>query len=198
MALSKAQLIDLYLQKKLSAAEIGKLLNCSEQKVHYWLAKFDIPKRSISDAIYARHNPNGDPFVWKTPKNPYEAELKGIGLGLYWGEGTKRNGTSLKLGNTDPRLIKKYIEFLRVICGVDAQKIRFSLQIFSDTNPQKAKAFWCKELAISPLQFSKKITITPSRGQGTYKNKNQTGVLIVYVHNKKLRDIICNILQNTA
>lgn len=194
--ISRQDLKELYISKGKSASEIGKMLACSERKVNYWIAKFGIPKRSISEAIYLKHNPNGDPFEWKHPTNLYEAELRGLGLGLYWGEGTKRNKTSLRLGNTDPNLIRKFIEFLEIICGVEKRKIRFSLQVFSDTDPEEARAFWCRCLKTSLAQFSEKIIITPSRGAGTYRYKNKHGVLMVYVHNRKLRDIVCGTIEN--
>ncbi|MBI4119885.1 MAG: hypothetical protein HY454_00270 [Parcubacteria group bacterium] len=191
MGLDEQKLRRLYEKEKRSSAEVGRVLKCSERKVSYWLEKYGIHKRSISEAIYIKHNPHGDPFRWREPTNLYEAELKGLGLGIYWGEGAKRNKTSLRLGNTDSGLIKKFIDFLEVLCGVKRGKLRFSLQVFNDTDPKIAQVFWCKQLGIHDRQFSK-TTIIPSRGVGTYKHKNENGVLMLYVHNKKLRDIICN------
>src|SRR5690348_8430619 len=101
-----------YLQKQKSSHEIAKLLACSEHKVNYWLTKHNIRKRSISDAVYLKCNPNGDPFSIRKPKNSEEWFLFGLGVGLYWGEGTKRSVSSVRLGNTDPALIKKFLEFL--------------------------------------------------------------------------------------
>ena len=193
---SRPTLEDLYIQRMLSSAQVARRLKWSEHKVNYWLGKYGIQKRSISEAIYAKCNPDGDPFSYREPTNQYEAELKGMGLGLYWGEGTKRSKTSLKLGNTDPYLIRKFIEFLEVICGADKKKIRFGLQVFNDADPRKARLFWRKHLGVSENRFTKKTTITPSRGIGTYRHKNQNGVLMVYFHNKKLRDMICGMIEN--
>jgi len=123
-----------------------------------------------------------------------EAELKGLGLGLYWGEGCRRNTFGVRLGNTDPKLIKKFIEFLQRICGVKKQKLRFQLQIFSDINPKRALNFWLKELKIPSSQFSKTVTISLSRKKGTYKKKSKYGVLIVGCHNTKLKEIINRML----
>lgn len=192
--LSRKQLIHLYLHERRSSAEVAQLLGCSTHKVDYWLAKYYIPKRTISDAIYAKHNPEGDPFRWREPKTVAEAELKGLGLGIYWGEGTRKNKTSLRLGNTDPRLLQTFLEFLEAICGMDRRRLRFSLQVFSDTDAGVARRFWCRQLSIVHSQFSK-TSVTPSRGIGTYKSKSQYGVLMVYVHNRKLRDLVCHKLE---
>lgn len=70
-------------------SEIAEQLECSLSRVKYWITRHSIETRSISDAAYIKHNPKGDPFVIKTPQNRFELILYGLGLGLYWGEGTK-------------------------------------------------------------------------------------------------------------
>ena len=183
-----------YTDEKKSVAQIAKILHRGETTVNYWIRKHGIRKRNISEAVYLKNNPNGDPFEVIVPNNLYLAELKGFGLGLYWGEGNKKNKNSIKLGNTDPRLIKKFIEFLMKILGVKKKDLRFSLQVFSDICPQEAKKYWIDFLKVNPEQFSQKITVTESGKIGTYKEKNKHGVLIVYYHNTKLRNILVEML----
>ena len=60
--MDKEWLKKLYLKHKKSSFEMSKIFNCSEHKINYWLAKYNIAKRSISEAIYQKNNPNGDPF----------------------------------------------------------------------------------------------------------------------------------------
>ncbi|MBU4536875.1 hypothetical protein KJ603_02445 [Patescibacteria group bacterium] len=193
--IEKSILKKLYIQENKSCVEIGNILKCSDRKVDYWIKKYGIPKRSISEAVYVKHNPKGNPFVVNSPKTINQAILYGIGIGLYWGEGTKSNKHSVRLGNTDPRLIKKFIDFLVNIYEIDTKKLKFGLQIFSDMSPVKAQSFWQKELNVSKGQFQK-VIITPSRGEGTYRNKIKHGVLTVHFNNKKLRDIICGDIEN--
>lgn len=161
--------------------------------VVYWMNKHEIKRRSISDAIYKMHNPKGDPFKAKPIKTISDAELFGLGLGLYWGEGNKANKYSLRLGNTGPKLIKTFVRFLTELFGVDKTKLKFGLQLFSDTDPQTALGFWTKELGVKSSQFYK-ITVTISGAIGTYRHKNTYGVVTVYYHNKKLRDIVVGML----
>lgn len=187
--LSKEKLNKLYLHKRRSSEEIAKIFKCSTHKINYWLEKYKIPKRSISEAIYIKHNPSGDPFKIKNPENPEQAFLFGLGLGLYWGEGTKSNKSSVRLGNTDPRLIKKFIEFLEKLYGIKRKKLRFGLQIFSDTSPKKALNFWQKTLRAPPAQFQK-VIVTPARSIGTYRYKTKHGVLTINYGNTKLRNIL--------
>lgn len=196
MPLSKEALEKLYIQEKRSVLDIAQRFRCSEHKVNYWLRKFAIPKRSISEAVYLHHNPLGDPFLVRQPETLQDAILFGLGAGLYWGEGTKSNKLCVRLGNTDPALIRRFIEFLIKTCGVKREKLRFGLQIFSDISPAQALAFWEKELNMPKESFFQKVIITPSRNAGTYRNKIKHGVLTVYYCNKKLRDILCQMIEN--
>lgn len=65
--LRKKELVSLYTFKKLSSAQIAKQKRCSVSKVNYWLVHYGVPKRSVSDAAYAKHNPGGYPFLFKHP-----------------------------------------------------------------------------------------------------------------------------------
>ena len=86
----------LYNIDKKSVSQIAAELGFSEHKVNYWLGKHKILKMTISEAVYIRHNPKGDPFKFSLPKSQKESELFGLGLGLYWGEGNKANKNVVK------------------------------------------------------------------------------------------------------
>ncbi|MGC9610642.1 MAG: hypothetical protein ABSE68_00210 [Minisyncoccia bacterium] len=194
-SLSKELLIGLYIRQNKSVNEIGKILKCSSHKVAYWMEKYKILRRNQSEATYQKRNPLGDPFNLIEPKSSSETELMGMGLGLYWGEGNKLNKNSIRLGNTDPALIKTFIRFLNKFFNIDQKKIRFGLQIFSDIKPSEALSFWIKELKVDESQFQK-VVVTPSRGAGTYKKKLKYGVLTVHFNNKKLRNVIISKLKD--
>lgn len=185
----KAVLTRWYGEKRKSMPEVAKILQCSPHKVKYWLEKYEIPKRSYSEALYLKNNPHGDPFHFVPPRNIEEAKLFGLGLGLYWGEGNKMDQSSIRLGNTDPLLIQKFIEFLVGIFHVRKEDMKFSLQIFSDMNLDVAMDFWVKRLKIKRSQFYK-TTVTRSGSIGTYRKKSRYGVLIVYYHKKRLRELM--------
>ncbi len=187
--LSKQELQRLYEQKGLSVVAIAAKFKCSQSKVNYWLAKHQITKRTIADAVYLRANPGGDPFRFSAPASPRDWFLYGLGLGLYWGEGNKANKLAVRLGNTDPGLLRAFLYFLDATYHVDKSRLRFGLQIFSDVNVSAAIKYWCKELALQPQQFQK--TATRSRLQrGTYTQKAPYGVLTIYFSNTKLRATI--------
>lgn len=193
--IQREELECLYIKEGKSMQEIARILSCSVHKIAYWMDGYNILRRSISDAIYRKHNPNGDPFLVHKPKTLKEKELFGLGIGLYWGEGNKANENSIRLGNTDPKLIYKFIEFLVKIYKIDRRKLKFGLQIFSDMDPAEALSFWIKKTGAKQSQFQK-VIVTPARGIGTYRKKTKHGVLTVHYNNKKLRDIICGEIDN--
>jgi len=188
--MDKKFLENLYLNQKLSMMEISKVFGCSVHKIQWWMDKFQIKRRSRTEATYIKRNPNGNPFKIKTKLNEEEKILFGLAVGLYWGEGTKADKNSVRLGNTDPDLIKVFVKFLTGICQVKSSKIKYGLQIFDDIDKEKAMKYWQEKLNIKQEQFLPKIVISPSQGKGTYKKKNQHGVLTVYFCNKKLREWI--------
>lgn len=192
--LDKKLLKRLYQYDRRSMKEIADLFGCSVNKVQYWLNKHSLPRRSISEAIYQWHNPEGDPFKVRQPRSADEQILFGIGIGLYWGEGTKASKTSVRLGNTDPALLEIFLSFLETFFSIRREDFRFGLQIFNDINPQEALDFWTKELKIHRHQFYK-VTVTRSVSLGTYRRKSRYGVLTIYYNNRKVRDHLVKLLE---
>ena len=168
--IDKKTLTKHYIENQLSMSDIATQLGCSVNKVVYWMNEYEIQRRSISDAIYIKHNPHGDPFIIKPIKNKADAHLLGMGRGLYWGEGTKADKYAIRLGNTDPALLNTFILFLTELFGVKKSDMRFSLQIFTDIKPEEAMEYWTKELGVEASQFYK-IVVTISGSLGTYRKK---------------------------
>ena len=192
--ISRKLLFELYIDKKQSSSKISKLFKCSENKINYWLKKYNIKKRSISDAVYHFKNPLGDPFLIKKPKTLQQGILFGLGIGIYWGEGLKRENGGVRLTNTDIRMVIKFIKFLEEFFNIDKNKLRFSIQIFNDLVSEEVLNYWKDGLGVKKEQFYKTI-ISKVRGDGTYKNKSEHGVIIVYFNNIKLKKIILEMIE---
>lgn len=187
--ISKNELEKLY-NSGLSIKDISDRKNVPYSSVRYWMNEYKIPRRSQSEATYVKRNPDGDPFKIKNIFTNEENELKNLGLGIYWGEGDKsENNTSIRVGNTDVFLLKKFREFLKKIYLVKEEKIKYNLILFNDANEDVAVNYWREHLGIVRSQLGK-ITIIPPQGKGTYKKKSSTGVMIIIFTNKKLKEII--------
>lgn len=184
---------ELYIDKHKSASDIGRKFGFSVNKVNYWLKKYGIVKRTISEAVYVKHNPKGDPFKLVLPKTLAEAKLFGLGIGLYWGEGNKANKNTVRLGNSDPALIITFIDFLTTFFGINRSDLRFHLHLFSDIDIKEAQDYWVRKIKIKKQQFYKPI-VSKSGSLGTYRNKSKYGVLTVYYGNTKLRNLLVSLL----
>jgi len=178
-------------------AEIAKMHNCSVHKVEYWMDKYGIKRRSRSEATYVKRNPKGDPFRVKGHLTAHEKFLLGLGVGIYWGEGEKVTRSQIRVSNTDPRVLKAFIMFLRKICQLQKRKITYSIVCFNDTKPNTARNFWARELKISPEKFGK-ITQIPPQGKGTYKKKSKFGVCSAQASNLKLKSWLMNEIASVS
>ncbi len=173
-----------------SMVEISKILEVSPNKVVYWMKKFNLKRRTHSESAYIKQNPNGDPFKIKTNLSKNDIFLYGLGLGIYWGEGNKNPKVpSLRITNTDPSLIKTFLNFLKNIYGLNENRFSYSIVCFNDVSSEKARLYWAKELKIPPEKFGK-ITVIPKQGKGTYRKKSQFGVCTVQGNNSKLRKLV--------
>ncbi|MBU3964305.1 hypothetical protein KJ591_00035 [Patescibacteria group bacterium] len=84
--IAKEKLEKLY-KSGLSIQGIVDKTDWSYHQVIYWMDKYNIHRRSRSEANYVKYNPNGDPFKIKENLTKNEVALKGLGLGIYWGDG---------------------------------------------------------------------------------------------------------------
>ncbi len=193
----KEELKNLYFIENRSIRDIANISSCSEGKVNYWFKKYNIKKRNISDAIYLKHHPDGDPFSLRMPRNKKEERLFGLGIGIFLGEGNKVDKSTIRVGNTDVTILRIFVTFLLVFFNIHKDNLRFHLQIFSDVDTIEAQKYWIKELGITKNQFYK-TSITKSIKKGTYKHKNKRGVLTVYYSNVKARKLLDDIISQCS
>ena len=155
----------LYIEQGYSMSQIAADLGCSLNKVDYWMRKYKINRRSRSEAVYIRKNPDGDPFEVRQIDTAERAKLFGLGIGLYWGEGNKANKHAVRIGNTDPGVIREFMKFLHECYGVSMSSLRFGLQLFSDVSQDEARRYWCRELHV---RFTERTQNNPSSLVGSW------------------------------
>jgi hypothetical protein len=99
--------------------------------------------RNHKEASYIKNNRSGDPFDILTILTPEEEHLKAMALGLYLTEGNTKNKNSIRFSNSNPALVKIFVKFLKVVCGVAGDKIKMSLIVYPDI-PQEntGQDFW--------------------------------------------------------
>lgn len=105
-------------------------------------------------------------------------------LMLYWGEGDRVSVHGVRLGNTDPKMLRVFFLFLRDICQIPPERIKAAVLIYPDLNEQECRSFWANEIGIPEFQFQKVITI-----KGRHKSKRLAhGVCTVVVTSRYLKE----------
>lgn len=110
------------------------------------------------------------------------------GLMIYWGEGNKVSKSRCWISNTEPLMIKLFLQFLRNICGFKNSRIKAWILIYPDLNEKLCKTFWMGKTGLSAESFNKSILIV-----GKHKtNRLSFGVCSVGVSSAYLK---CKILK---
>lgn len=103
--------------------------------------------------------------------NLTEKELYLTGLALYWGEGGKTQYSSLTFANTDPRMIRFFLAWLRQAIHYPSEHIKIKLHLYKDMNVDIETKYWSQVTGFGSEHFSKPyIKETTLRGL-TYKTR---------------------------
>lgn len=121
--------------------------------------------------------------VSKDIGNLSKRDLFIAGLFLYWGEGAKSTSSSTILTNTNPAMLKFFLNWLKLF-GVERKSLRVKLHLYSDMNIKKGIDFWSKELKIPKSQFRKTYIKKTSAKSITYKNGFGKGTCNVIFENR--------------
>lgn len=85
-----------------------------------------------------------------------DRDLRMILIGLYWGEGTKKD---LSVINSDARLLQTFLWALYRL-GITKERISLSLRVHEGISIAEAKSFWSDALQISEKAISRVEVIT--------------------------------------
>lgn len=190
--LTKESLSKLYYDQKWSMQQIANHYSCSVNKVVYWMNTYHLERRDWSEATYAYKNPDGDPFRIRLPETVEEEKLFALAIGLYLGEGTKKGIHNVAMVNSDPRVLRIFINFLERFCGIARKELHAGLNIFSDCDVEAAIQWWALSLGLEVKQF---YVPTVREAKSDYSKKSEYGTLSLTFSNIKLLEIIkrwCN------
>lgn len=110
-------------------------------------------------------------------------EFKIVGAMIYWAEGNKNQ--KAEITNSDPRLVRFMVRWLKEVCKVPPERLRARLNIHSDQNNEKIKRYWSKVTGVPIGQFGKSY-IKPE-GTGHRKNILHNGVIRIGISSEDLR-----------
>ncbi|MFZ3044098.1 MAG: hypothetical protein WA058_03285 [Minisyncoccia bacterium] len=82
------------------------------------------------------------------------------GVMLYWGEGAKNPKQGVKFTNSDPKMVKFYVEFLKRSCRIPEDRIKAYILIYPDIEEKTCRAYWSKMSNLPWQNFTKSVVIT--------------------------------------
>lgn len=167
----KQKALDLRKQE-MSYSQIKQRLGISKSTLSGWLKDYPLSKERISElrdnneqrieryrnTMRKKHDARLQAVYEKERKDILplnDREIFILGLGLYWGEGTKLYNATLSISNTDPSIIKFFISWLIRSLKISKDKLKVHLQLYKDMNVEREVHFWEKILGISKKQFTK-------------------------------------------
>jgi len=158
-------------EKQMSYGQIKKILRVSKSTLSLWLRNYPLPEEKIKEL---QKNEAVIEKIRSTKRKKREKRLREIyrvqrrlilplkkqeffllGLGLYWGEGTKSKTDGLIISNTDPSVINFFICWLNKSLGVPREKMRVQLHLYNDMNVGEEVEYWTKILNLPPKQFAR-------------------------------------------
>lgn len=156
----------------MSYSQIKKILKVSKSTLSLWLRNYPLSKQRIrelrdwNEQRIERCRETKRKKKEKRLKQFYKEQRKLVfplskreyflaGLFLYWGEGYKSQLTKLSISNTDPSIIKFFINWLIRSLSIPKEKIKIQLHLYTDMNVREKINFWSKTLNIPLNQFTK-------------------------------------------
>lgn len=157
-------------QLGLSYGAIASKLKVSESTLSLWLRDIELTADQIAK-LKTRSGINSAlkrrAFWNKEIKEAYDGyapplndPMFTLGLGLYWGEGSKWSRSEVALSNSDPKLCRTYLKWMRDYFGHE----RFSILVhhYHPKNDYEVRLFWSEQLGI-PLEDFRKSQFAVSK-----------------------------------
>lgn len=186
-----------------SYSQIKKLVGVSKSTLSSWLREYPLSERRVREL--RDWNETRIEHYRETRKRKREAELDQIaseerrillplskrdlyvaGLFLYWGEGGKTKAFELTLSNTDPAVLRVFIQWLNEVFGVPKEMLHVKLQLYKDMSISAENKYWSKELGLPITQFRKPYIKSSLLSGLTYRGGFKHGTCNIVFSNAKV------------
>ncbi len=111
------------------------------------------------------------------------------GFYLYWGEGTKTSEYSISLTNSDPSVIRCFVEWVGLL-GVDKDILKIKLHTYDDQQEDDLKIFWSNVSGVPIENFYKTYKKKTLAGRKTYKGMFPYGTCVIAYHNRDIYEYV--------
>lgn len=145
-------------KKGLSISEISKNTGKSKSIVSKYIQDVFVPEKYLK---ILKEKQGGSKYrsnnLWTASNLEAENIIKTFSdrdklillIGIYWGEGTKRE---LNIINSDPVLLRAFVDFSEQI-GVSKNRIKASVRVYNNMDKYYCINYWSKVLNINKNQF---------------------------------------------
>ena len=165
----------------LSKSRLRELRDFSPKRIESFRATMKI-KRDARIAIQETR-------VQKDIKKVSQRELFVAGFFLFWGEGTKKRAAMVSLANTDPVMIKFFVDWILLLGGTK-EHIRFALHLYEDMDINKEIRYWSEILGFPKSAFTKPYMKKTKKSDITYKNGFGHGTCNARYMSQNLNDYV--------
>jgi len=182
------QVKELYYRDKLSVQDVANKLGVSIGAVFYCMRKNRLPRRKANESNSIKFERCELSFRLKKINSEKLRTLKAVGTMLYWGEGYKAGTSMVDFANSDKDMIRLFLKFLRIVCGVDEKRLRVYSYFYSNQDKDKNILYWSKLTKIPKSQFTKPYIRKDFREDK--KDKMSYGLIHIRYSDKKLLNLI--------
>ncbi len=144
----------MYYVQKMTMAGIAVAYNVSVDCVAYFMRKHKIERRTPAESNGINFLKSPTSFTYNDPKNEEDRIIESMGIMLYWAEGFKSEGSTVDFANSDPKMIKLFLVFLRNSFTIDESKLRIYLYCYSNQDVSELIKYWSALCNIPQDQFS--------------------------------------------
>lgn len=152
---------DLRRRRRLTIDEIADRLAVSRTTIYYWVGDLPIPVTGAEKLAQRRAARANKRNAKKKRDEAYQRGLlsyqehKGDRtfrdfICMYIGEGYKRCRNKVAICNSDPRVLKLAVRWMRPFVG---NRLKFSLLYHADQNLTQLREFWAAELGIASSEI---------------------------------------------
>jgi transposase-like protein len=198
----REQAIKLRTEKEFSYSKIRKRLGVPKSTLSYWLRGFPLSEEKIKElkkkgwkkaevkierfrAAMRRKRKIKEQGIYskyqKKFKNLSKKVFFAAGLMLYLGEGDKRDYSKIALANTDPGIIKFFVQWLNEFLGIPKNKMKIGLHLYENMDIKKEKEFWKNELGFQEDQLYKPWITKLKKTSFSYRESFRHGTCSLYV-----------------
>lgn len=153
-----------------SLLDISQKLHISKSTASLWLRDFPLNRGVLIErqkmngarmgAIQKRRRVERENIALQEARKEIgelnKRDLFMLGVALYVGEGTKWQNL-VRIVNSDPKVIRLAVRWLREICNVDKKSIFLRIHGYPDTNFKKAREYWGDISGIDKTNFQSNV-----------------------------------------